>query len=105
MAANEKTTVVTVEVTGVEPGDLEVTVDGASLIIRGERRRSTEGVTYHRIERSMGRFERLVELGGVVDPNDSDASTANGILTIVLHHVVDAPPGPHVIAVVPKKTG
>ncbi len=105
VASNDTSTVVTVEVTGVAAKDLEVLLEGANLTVRGERRRDTEGVTYHRIERGMGRFERVVELSRPVDAARAVAYTDNGILSIALQHVDVAPAEPHVIAVGSKKPG
>lgn len=72
---------------GVKPDDLDVTVHGRRLEIRGKRPAVSmpEGGQILRRERWSGEFRRIVEL-----PFEADAATVNavyskGILTLTLH--------------------
>jgi HSP20 family protein len=73
-----------VELPGVKPEDLEVSLDEGVLTISGERKfydeKSSEG--FHRIERSYGRFHRAVRLPGQVEADQIQANFRDGILEI-----------------------
>jgi HSP20 family protein len=53
---------VKIELAGVEPDELEVTVAGDTLRVAGTRRdeRLTEAVSYHQLEITYSRFERTI---------------------------------------------
>ena len=53
---------VKMELAGVEPDELEVTVAGDTLRVAGTRRdeRLTEAVSYHQLEITYSRFERTI---------------------------------------------
>jgi len=65
--------------------DLEIYVTGSQLTIKGERRPPEhDGGTWHRQERSYGKFSRAIELPGEVDGDHVSAEFKNGVLTITL---------------------
>jgi HSP20 family protein len=74
------------ELPGMEPEDLEISVEGDTLTLRGERKlpEAGEGVNYHRREREGGRFRRIITLPARIDPNGVEAAFKNGVLNIVL---------------------
>jgi HSP20 family protein len=74
------------ELPGVKQADIQVSVEGDTLTLRGERKRETEVKEdqYHRIERSYGKFERSILLPSVVDPSRVKATHRNGVLEIQL---------------------
>ena len=74
------------ELPGMEPNDVEISVEGETLTLRGERKLSEagEGVNYHRREREGGRFRRIVTLPARIDPTGVEAVFNNGVLNIVL---------------------
>lgn len=76
--------VIKCELAGVEPEDVEVTVDDESLTIKGERKFATETKeeSYHRIERRYGAFRRVIPLPVVIDKNAVTASFMNGLLEV-----------------------
>jgi HSP20 family protein len=84
--AGEESAIVTAELPGVVLDDLDITVVGDTLTIRGSRTRDEigEGATYHRRERGFGRFMRAVQLPFRVEPEQVDASFKNGVLSITL---------------------
>jgi len=73
------------EVPGLSMDDLEVSVMGNELSIRGERKdQPAEGVSYHRRERGVGGFSRVVRLPGDIDAGKVQANLRDGVLTITL---------------------
>jgi HSP20 family protein len=74
------------EVPGIETKDLDISVIGRHLTIKGEKKHEQEekGETYYRVETSYGYFNRTIELPAEVDPNKVDASYGRGILKIKL---------------------
>lgn len=80
----ETSAVVTAELPGVTLEDLDISVVGDTLTIRGLRNREQvgDGVTYHRRERGFGRFVRVVQLPFRVEPEEVEATLKNGLLSI-----------------------
>lgn len=74
------------ELPGLKPEEIEISVEGDTLTLRGERKlpEAGEGVNYHRRERESGRFRRIVTLPTGIDTEGVSASFRNGVLTIVL---------------------
>jgi HSP20 family protein len=74
------------EIPGMDPNDIEVSVHGNTLTIRGERKqeRIEEDKEVYRSERSYGNFERSIHLPANVDPEQAKASYINGVLRIRL---------------------
>ena len=80
------------ELPGIEPDDIEISVEGETLTLRGERTLSEagEGVNYHRREREAGRFRRIITLPARINPDGVDATFKNGVLKIVLPKAAEA---------------
>ena len=72
------------ELPGVEERDIDLSVDGNLLVLRGERRAEREESRRHyRVrERSFGAFSRSIALPFEPDPKDIDAEFRNGVLTV-----------------------
>jgi HSP20 family protein len=72
------------EVPGVRPEDIEVTIDQGMLTIQGERRseQETRDRRYHRIERRYGAFRRSITLPANVDTDRIQADYDNGVLRL-----------------------
>jgi HSP20 family protein len=78
--------VLTVPVPGMTPEELELSITGETLTLRGERKRS-EGVSdesYRRQERPSGRWTRTVTLPDRVESGQVSASYTQGVLTVTL---------------------
>lgn len=74
-----------VEVAGTRRDDLEVSMVGNQLTVRGNRRRLVSGHgTVHRLEMYYGDFETTVTLPAQVDESTVEASYDNGVLIITL---------------------
>ncbi len=78
--------IVTAEIPGLNKDEIKITSTGNTLTISGERKREKEekGKTYHRIERSYGKFVRTISLPVEVDPDRTKATYKDGLLKIVL---------------------
>jgi HSP20 family protein len=73
-----------VQLPGIVPSDIDLTITGDTLTLRGERKRA-EGVkdeSYRRQERPMGRWSRTITLPGRVESSQVEASFSEGILTV-----------------------
>lgn len=82
----DKDIVVSVDVPGLEPKDIQVTFEQNVLTVSGEKRaeeRKKED-RLHRVERRYGRFVRKLEFGTHVDGDRIDAAFRNGVLTVTL---------------------
>jgi HSP20 family protein len=81
---------VTAELPGVDQKDVEVTLSGDQLTIKGEKKAETEekkeekGRAFHRVERSYGSFQRSMRIPYEVDPEKVEAAFKDGILTLTL---------------------
>jgi HSP20 family protein len=74
---------VTVDLAGVDPGDIDVALSDGVLLISGVRRRPFGGrVVYQQLELDHGPFERAVAVGEDVDPNGAEAIYDRGLLTV-----------------------
>jgi HSP20 family protein len=74
------------ELPGVSEKDVDVSLSGDVLTIRGEKKfeRKDDTENYHFMERSYGTFQRSLRLPYAVDPNQVQASFENGMLTVIL---------------------
>lgn len=74
------------EIPGMEPKDIEISMVGDTLTIKGEKKveREEKEENYHLIERSYGSFSRSMKMPAAVDPDKVEATYKNGVLTIVL---------------------
>jgi HSP20 family protein len=81
-----ETVVVTAEIPGLEPKEIEISVVGDTLTIRGEKRMEKEekGKTWYRHEIVGGKFTRSFSLPTSVDAEHIDATSKAGVLTITL---------------------
>jgi HSP20 family protein len=78
--------ILTAQLPGVLAEDVELSITGETLAIRGERKRQA-GVadeSYRRQERFFGRWTRSVTLPDRVDGARVEASFAQGILTVTI---------------------
>jgi HSP20 family protein len=86
--------VLTAELPGVKPEDVEITVTEESVTLRGQRKQEDGGekANYHRREREYGSFRRVVSLPDRVDPNKVEATSRHGILYVTLPKAEDVKP-------------
>jgi HSP20 family protein len=75
---------VKVEAPGMDAKDIEISLSGDILTIRGEKKAEKEekGENFYLVERSYGSFARSLRLPAVVDADKIEASFKQGVLTI-----------------------
>lgn len=76
---------VEMELPGVDPENVEISLDNGVLTIRGEKKheKKEEG-KYERVERYYGSFARTYRLPEDVDGENIEAKASNGVLTVVI---------------------
>lgn len=73
------------EVPGLKLEDLEISVKDNELTLKGERKDAVEeGVAFHRRERSIGQFERTIQLPAGIDADKVEARLKDGVLQMTL---------------------
>lgn len=86
MWADDEGAVLTSELPGVSIGDLDITVSGRNITVKGTRKvdEGEEKIGRMRRERPAGDFERSFQLPYSVESGRVEASLKNGVLRITL---------------------
>ena len=94
IAETEEAVMVKAELPGVAQGDLDVSITGNVLTIKGEKKHEAEenGKTYHRVERRYGTFHRSLQLGQQIDTAKVKAEFKDGVLKLTLPKAEEAKP-------------
>lgn len=86
--------VILADLPGVDPKDIEITMEKGVLTIKGERaaeeKQEKEG--YRRVERVRGTFYRRFSLPDTADAEHIEAKGKNGVLEITLPKVAEVQP-------------
>lgn len=90
----ESEVVVKASLPGVNPEDVEISVTGETLSIKGESRHEekVEKENYYRHEIRCGAFSRMVTLPAGVSAEGAEATFKDGLLTVTLPKVAEAQP-------------
>ena len=85
---------ISMELPGVEPEDVRLSLENNILTIRGDKRQQAEqkNERVHRFERTYGTFERTFVLPSTVDSEGIDARYENGVLLITVPKAERAKP-------------
>ncbi len=77
---------ITADLPGVDPKDIEITMDNGILTIKGERQSEVrdEKEGYKRVERVSGTFYRRFSLPDTADAERIEAKGKDGVLQVVL---------------------
>lgn len=88
------TVIVRVELPGMAKEDIDISVSGTTLRLRGEKRSAGEqkGRRYHLMERAFGTFEREFALPHSVDSKRAEVSYQDGVVTVILPKTEATPP-------------
>ena len=78
--------IVKVDLAGIKPSDVEVTVDGDVLRISGSRRDGTcgEGVSHYQLEITYSRFEKMIQFPRSIEHVRIERDYRDGLLTLRL---------------------
>ena len=79
-----KEVIVSAEVPGMDPKDMDLSLHDGLLNIKGKRSHEKEekDKALHRIERSYGAFSRAIRLPAEIDPDKVKATYKHGVLKI-----------------------
>lgn len=92
VAETDEAIEITAEIPGVKESDLDVTVTGEMLVLKGEKSSETERSekNYHLVERQYGSFRRQIPLGFAPSDDAVDAKFADGVLTLTIKKPAEA---------------
>lgn len=91
--ATDKAFVLTVDLPGVAPEDIDLQVTREGLTLRAERKVvPPESYSTHRQERRSWRFSRSWTLPVPIDVDETVATVANGMLTVTLPKAAEVQP-------------
>jgi HSP20 family protein len=78
--------IIAADIPGVDPKDIEVTMENGILSIKGERtsEHKEEEEGYKRVERSYGAFHRRFSLPDSADPEHISAKSRHGTLELII---------------------
>ena len=85
---------ITLEIPGVNPEDVKISLEQNTLTISGEKQQATEEKTerVHRYERTYGSFTRRFTLPATVEAERITAKAEHGVLSIVIPKAEKAKP-------------
>jgi ribonuclease BN (tRNA processing enzyme)/HSP20 family molecular chaperone IbpA len=82
--------IVTAELAGIDPADIDIEIEGRKLVLSGSRRPAESRTdVYQQVEIERGPFRRVVELGADVRGQEAKALYQDGMLRIELPLVRD----------------
>ena len=92
VAETKDSLIIKIEVPGIHPEDLQLSLQEQILTIKGEKKKEREEKEerYFRMERAYGSFARSVRLPYPVDPAKVSAMFRNGVLTVTLVKIPEA---------------
>lgn len=82
--ATQDAIVVRASVPGANPKDVEITIEGSTVTIRGEIKVPQDQGTFLLQEQRYGPFARSIDLGMAVQADKADASFKDGVLTLTI---------------------
>jgi HSP20 family protein len=90
----EKEILVKADLPGVDPKDVEITVNEGALILKGEKKEEHEEKkkNFHSVERFVGKFYREIPLPSGTDPENIAAVTSKGVITVTIPKKPEAQP-------------
>jgi len=90
VSETDKDICITAELPGLTDKDVDVSVVGNQITIKGEKKSELdekgeeEGREFHRIERTSGAFQRMMQLPFEIDPDAVKADVKDGVLTVTI---------------------
>ncbi len=86
ISENDKEFILLADIPGVDPDDIEISMEKGVLTIKGERNTENveEGENYRRVERQSGQFYRRFTLPDSADADKIEAKSEHGVLKITI---------------------
>ena len=83
---NDDAFTILADIPGVDPNEIEISMDKGVLSIKGERKSETveEKENYRRVERQSGQFYRRFTLPDSADAEKIEAKSEHGVITITI---------------------
>jgi HSP20 family protein len=78
--------IVKVDLAGIEPADIEITLDGRMLRISGSRRDGVcgEGISHYQLEITYSRFEKMIQFPRSIEHATIERNYHRGLLMLRL---------------------
>ena len=93
IAETDKSFVVTAELPGVDPKNVDISYMDGVITIKGEKNKEmVEGESCHCSERYSGAFKRDFRIAGKIDKDNIDASFKDGVLKLTLPKSAESVP-------------
>ena len=104
MSETDEAVEISADIPGVAADDLDVSVNGDLLVIKGEKstEETREEKDYHLHERSYGSFHRQIPLGFVPEDDAVEAKFTDGVLHLVIRKPEEAKAANRKIAIATK---
>ena len=99
LTSDDKAYTLKVEVPGVEPDEVKLSVHDGVLEISGEKKCETEDKEKHVTERTYGSFSRSMTLAEDADIDAITAAHKNGVLTVTIPRLAESKSKEKVIAI------
>ena len=99
LTSDDKAYTLKVEVPGVEPDEVKLSVHDGVLEISGEKKCETEDKEKHVTERTYGSFSRRMALAEDADIDAITAAHKNGVLTVTIPRLAESKNTEKVIAI------
>ncbi len=84
--------VISASLPGLTPDEVDISIEGDTLTIRGELQQPLENVNYLFQERVQGTFSRTLTLNVPVEAENAEAVFENGVLTLTLPKAEETKP-------------
>ena len=86
ISENDKAFTLLADIPGVDPKDIDISMEKGVLTIKGERNseKVDEGENYRRVERQSGQFYRRFTLPDSADADKIQARSEHGVLTVTI---------------------
>jgi len=95
LAETETAIEIKAELPGLDKKDIDISLEGDTLLIKGEKRQEKEvkDKRFHRVERAYGSFYRTIRLPAEVQPDKIEAAYEDGVLKVTLPKTEEAQKG------------
>ena len=94
---------IAVDLPGVEPSAMQIVIKADTVLVAGRKaaRRAEPSATFHLVERSLGRFARIVRLVPPCDMGRAQARLVDGQLTVTIPKIEERRGTPIVVPIDP----
>ena len=93
LVENDNDFKVLADLPGVDPSEIDLTIEQNALVMKAERKHEHEDRTdkFHRLERSYGNVQRRIALPKNADMDHAQTQFSNGVLTVTFPKLHESP--------------